>query len=541
MEREDKILVALFLVSFLALALLIRLSMPNFMPVIVESRLFFQLLLAASVIALLRNCVGISTYGVFGPAIIAFGLLSPGPLWGVALYVNVLVLALAVRFIIEPLRIPNAYRVALLISVFGIFVSLAEVVGELYHMSILQASLLFPALITSWMADRFANNVREIGWREPAIKLLATFLLVLVSWAVISNIPLVIWFIENPEMWAILIGFNILLATKWRFRLLEYLRFDWVLRKQPPSDVLSMNVRNREYIEEYNPRHLFPGLEKAEMKKAMHGLGISTPETYLILSEKRQLGRLRELLTGRDKFVIKPNVSYGGEGIIVVTGKKGGRYASASGKTYGIQELTGHAAQIMDGQYSSELWDSAIVEALVVAHPFFSGISSGGVPDIRVIVFKGFPLMAMTRLPTRESGGEANLHKGAVGVGLELHTGKAVTAFSNKLGHIKKHPDTGAPLEGVVMPGWRGILELAVKAHYASRLGYSGVDIVVDKDKGPMVLEVNKRPGLGIQNANLEGLLRRLRFVEGKLAEVEHLPLEKKVDLVMEWSEKGWR
>lgn len=45
-------------------------------------------------------------------------------------------------------------------------------------------------------------------------------------------------------------------------------------------------------------------------------------------------------------------------------------------------------------------------------------------------------------------------------------------------------------------------------------LGYIGVDIVLDRDLGPLVLELNARPGLSIQLANKIGLLPRLQRIE---------------------------
>ena len=521
-----------FLAAFLAIALVIKLSMPLFHEVIVNSKLFFQLLLAASVIALLRNGVGIATYGLFGPAIVAFALLGPGPVWGLALFANITILAIAVRFIIDPLALSNSYRIAVIIAIFGIFVSLLEITGELYHLSILEASLLFPALITSWMADRFVNETKEIGWKDPATKLFTTFAVIFLSYLVISQTPFVIWFIENPEMWVVLVGVNLLLATGMRIRLMEYVRFGPLLKGK--DDVLTMNVRNREYIEKYNPRNLHPNLDKAEMKKAMHGLGIPTPETYMLVSERRQLGKVSQMLSKMDKFVIKPNRAYGGEGIIVVRNRKGDKYDTNLGELK-LADLVNRMQQIMDGQYSNRVTDTAIIEELIVMDPFFEKICYGGVPDIRVIVFKGFPLMSMTRLTTKQSGGEANLHKGAVGVGLDISSGKSIRAYANRLGVIKKHPDTGVSLEDITIPRWKEILALAVKGHYASRLGYSGVDIVIDRKKGPMILEVNKRPGMGIQNTNKAGLLKRLRFVEERLSELEHLPAEKKIELAMGW------
>jgi len=45
-------------------------------------------------------------------------------------------------------------------------------------------------------------------------------------------------------------------------------------------------------------------------------------------------------------------------------------------------------------------------------------------------------------------------------------------------------------------------------------MGYLGVDIVLDAQAGPLMLELNARPGLNIQIANQEGLLHRLRLIE---------------------------
>ena len=48
-------------------------------------------------------------------------------------------------------------------------------------------------------------------------------------------------------------------------------------------------------------------------------------------------------------------------------------------------------------------------------------------------------------------------------------------------------------------------------------LGYIGVDIVVDVNEGPMLLEANARPGLAIQIANGRGLLPRLEAIDAQL------------------------
>ena len=75
--------------------------------------------------------------------------------------------------------------------------------------------------------------------------------------------------------------------------------------------------------------------------------------------------------------------------------------------------------------------------------------------------------------------------------------------------HIEEHPDTGNRLAGLTIPAWDSFLRLAARCYEMTGLGYLGIDIVLDKDLGPLLLELNARPGLNIQIANNGGLLKR--------------------------------
>ena len=95
--------------------------------------------------------------------------------------------------------------------------------------------------------------------------------------------------------------------------------------------------------------------------------------------------------------------------------------------------------------------------------------------------------MAMTRLSTAVSDGKANLHQGAVGVGLDIATGKAIQAVQfNQV--VEKHPDTGHSFESLAIPDWHEILQLSSKSYEITELGYMGADIVLDKKKGHLSL-----------------------------------------------------
>jgi len=121
--------------------------------------------------------------------------------------------------------------------------------------------------------------------------------------------------------------------------------------------------------------------------------------------------------------------------------------------------------------------------------------------------------MAMLRLPTKDSGGRANLHQGAIGVGVDISTG--ITTYAIYYGNlIKFKPGTKRKLHGIKIPNWTKILELAVRCQKVSKLGYLGVDIILHPEKGPMVLEINYQPGPQIQLANMAGLKKRLDRVE---------------------------
>jgi len=119
----------------------------------------------------------------------------------------------------------------------------------------------------------------------------------------------------------------------------------------------------------------------------------------------------------------------------------------------------------------------------------------------------------MIRLPTHLSDGKANLHLGAVGVGIDLSRGVTLQGVQGTE-VVVLHPDTGNRLEGLQIPHWDQILKLAAECFNMTGLGYLGVDLVLDQKHGPLILELNARPGLAIQIANGAGLHTRLQLID---------------------------
>jgi len=279
--------------------------------------------------------------------------------------------------------------------------------------------------------------------------------------------------------------------------------------------VLGLNRRNTQYTLRCNPRRLYPLVDdKLRTKELALKASISVPELYGVVETEYQRRNLHPLLDKYNDFAIKPSRGSGGNGILVISGRSKNMYRKGDGMLMSYEELEHHISNILSGMYSlGGQPDKAMIEYRVQFDLVFEDISYQGVPDIRIIVFFGIPVMSMVRLPTRMSGGMANLHQGAVGVGIDMGTGTTLTGvWMNNI--VTEHPDTGHMVTGVKIPYWERLLELAARCYELTGLGYVGVDMVLDRTKGPMILEMNARPGLNIQIANRSGLLTRLKLAE---------------------------
>jgi alpha-L-glutamate ligase-like protein len=283
------------------------------------------------------------------------------------------------------------------------------------------------------------------------------------------------------------------------------------------SGVIGLNKRNFNVISKYNKRSLYPLVDdKVQTKILANKYGVNTPGLIGIINFQFQVKDFMDIIKDYKEFVIKPAHGSAGRGVLVIKNYEDKKFTTASGRVLSYNDIYKHVSNVLSGLYSlGGQYDVAIIEELVHFSPIFKDFSFQGVPDVRIIVYKGYPVMAMMRLSTKESGGRANLHQGAVGVGLDIKTGKALHAVMNDI-PVEKHPDTGADLTKLEVPFWKEHLEIATKGYEMTGLGYLGADIVLDEFRGPMMLELNARPGLAIQIANKHGIGDALKNIDKK-------------------------
>lgn len=291
-----------------------------------------------------------------------------------------------------------------------------------------------------------------------------------------------------------------------------------------------MNKRNLGYVNKYNSKE---GVEIANdkrlTKKVLEEAEIPSVKTIAIIKNEKELNNF-DFNSLPKSFVMKPASGLDGLGIDIFYNRdKTGNWVRNDGSKASTNDLKKQAYNIIDGYYShGHRKDTVIIEQRIQPWKSFRQYTYKGVPDIRILVFKGVPIMAFVRWPTKESKGKANMFLGAVATGVDLANGVTTHSVSGKsMGgkgeEIEYVPDSNLRYSGIRIPYWEEILLNAVKAAKASHLGYAAIDFLIDRENGPIVVEVNARPGLSIQLVNKDGLEWRLDKLKGlKIKSFKH-------------------
>lgn len=281
------------------------------------------------------------------------------------------------------------------------------------------------------------------------------------------------------------------------------------------NDILGMNARNQDFVSQTSALSKSIANSKIASNLLMEQRGIPTPKIFGLFATPEDVHDFNwPSLT--ENFVIKPTNGLAGKGVVVFRKKLPSKevWVDALGKNWQLNDLKLHCFDILDGQYSRfGTQHNVIVQQRIPIHPTFLKYVYKGTPDIRIIIYNQVPVMAMLRLPTKESEGRANVHQGAIAAGIDIASGITISACSGKGVSIEFVPDTKYKLRGIKIPQWKACLLTAINAAQAADMPYCGVDLFLHEEKGPMVVELNAQPGLTIQIANHAGLRRRLERV----------------------------
>lgn len=277
------------------------------------------------------------------------------------------------------------------------------------------------------------------------------------------------------------------------------------------KNVMGINKRNVELIKPQSDRKILALVDdKLKTKDILNNAGISFSKVYEVCNSFFEIDKFIKSLSLYDSFVLKPSRGYGGNGIEIIKKVENGIWYLSGDRKWDVDDQKDYIREILYGVYSmGDSSDVAFAEELIIAHYDIAPFSENGLPDVRVIVYNGLAVAAMIRVPTKESKGKANLHAGGFAASIELKTGRIEDGWF-KRGRILRHPESGKILNNFSIPYWNEIINISNNLMKFFPLQYMGVDFTVDNNKGPIILELNARPGLEIQNVLGKGLLSLL-------------------------------
>ncbi|MGH6894209.1 MAG: sugar-transfer associated ATP-grasp domain-containing protein [Dongiaceae bacterium] len=174
---------------------------------------------------------------------------------------------------------------------------------------------------------------------------------------------------------------------------------------------------------------------------------------------------------------------------------------------------------------------SLLVQPRLVNHPALAAINMSALSTVRVVTAtetdgRAKVLAAALRVPSRVGSLIDNFHAGGIAAAVDLETGRLGPATdlgvrSDSSWH-SVHPVTGARIEGLMVPDWHRIVELAETAHtkLADRI-VLGWDIAVLAD-GPCTIEANAFPDLDICQRTMRAPLGNDRLGQLMVYHLKH-------------------
>lgn len=470
----------------------------------------------ALLISVARNVVGISTFGVFVPMLVGAACRFTGLSVGLIAVAAVIALTIFLRLPMRRLNLLQIPRISALVTIVTVLIVAVVAISYRQIGTGVGMLVLFPVIVLSFTAERISGALEQESTGDVVKNIVSTTAMIMLCYLIFSSMLLESVVLIFPEVLLGVLGLQIAVGRWTGIRVTEFIRFRRLLRAlrreqadNPKEKLLGINARNRKLVQKLNPPELIATAnDKILSKTLLAGAGVRVPKTLAIVQDVWDLQAIKRQLPHWFSFVIKPARGARGQGILVVQGRQGEDFCTAGDRIMTAEQLSAHMRTIIAGEFSvSDYRDEVLIESLVHPTDFYRELAAGGLCDIRVILVNGELLAAMLRVPTCESGGKANLHRGGIALPIDLQTG--VTGPGYRQGVRIADSESGARFAGRRIPNWSRIVELARASQRAIPLGFVGVDIAEDAAEGPVVLEVNARPGLEIQNVQGSGFAAR--------------------------------
>ena len=220
-----------------------RLSLHTLPPA--EQRLAEFLLLlpvAALVICVFRNVIGVASFGTFGPALVGLVFRDLASLPGILVFVGLILIGWRARRILDRFHLLQVPRTALMLSLIVILLIGIIAVASHYQIAITKYVSLFPIIILTGMVERFWTLEEEDGARSSFGTLLGTLVIAATVAVVVSGRWVADALFHYPEAIGLVMAGQLVLGRYTGYRLAELFRFrDFAAA--PAPDVRTLQVK----------------------------------------------------------------------------------------------------------------------------------------------------------------------------------------------------------------------------------------------------------------------------------------------------------
>jgi hypothetical protein len=187
--------------------------------------------IGAFVILLLRNYIGLTTFGTFMPVLIALAFRETQLLTGIFLFSLITAMGLAVRFYLDQLKLLLMPRLTAILIVVIIIMLAISILGFQLNLEKGLSIALFPMVILTMVIERMCIVWDERGASEAILSGVGSLVAASIAYVVMKNIYIEYLFFAFPELLLVLLGFTFWCGQYRGYRLTELYRFKSFLKR----------------------------------------------------------------------------------------------------------------------------------------------------------------------------------------------------------------------------------------------------------------------------------------------------------------------
>jgi len=188
-------------------------------------RILILVPIGALMICLLRNIVGLPTFGIFLPVLLALAFRNTGLAYGLGIFWGVVLIGYVVRRWIGKLRLLLVPRLSVILTLVILCITFFALIGNKFGLREFMAVGLLPFVILTMTIERFFVMIEEAGPREGLWTAGGSAGVAMITYGILEIEPLQLTFFVYPELLLAVAAIQVLLGRYTGYRLLELFRF----------------------------------------------------------------------------------------------------------------------------------------------------------------------------------------------------------------------------------------------------------------------------------------------------------------------------